>query len=78
MNGNKVFLVTDYAEVTMPNIIGWNSTDVRTFANLINLSYTINDYGKVTAQSIPEGTIIDSASMLEVTLGGLYGKEKTG
>ena len=48
------------------------------FANLINLSYTMNDYGKVTAQSIPEGTIIDSASMLEVTLGGSYGKEKTG
>ena len=47
-------------------------------ANLINLSYTMNDYGKVTAQSIPEGTILDSASMLEVTLGGLYGKEKAG
>lgn len=78
LSGNKIFLVTDYSEIVMPNIIGWNSSDVRTFANLINLSYTMNDYGKVTAQSIPEGTILDSASMLEVTLGGLYGKEKAG
>lgn len=74
--GNKLFLVTNYTEVQMPNIIGWNSADVRTFANLVKIPYTINDYGKVTASSIAEGTVIDANSNLEVTLGGLYGKER--
>ena len=74
--GNKLFLVTNYTEIQMPNIIGWNSADVRTFANLAKIPYTINDYGKVTASSIAEGTVIDANSNLEVTLGGLYGKER--
>lgn len=74
--GNRLFLVTNYTEVQMPNIIGWNSADVRTFANLVKIPYTINDYGKVTASSIAEGTVIDANSNLEVTLGGLYGKER--
>lgn len=78
LTGNKVFLVTDYTSVVMPNLTGWNSTDVRTFANLINLSYTMNDYGRVTAQSIAEGTVIDGTQSLDVTLGGIYGKEKSG
>lgn len=70
LKGSKVFLLTNYGTVTMPNLIGWTSSEAITFANLINLKYNINGYGKVTATNIKAGDVIDLNSTLDITLGG--------
>lgn len=70
LKGSKVFLLTNYNSLVMPNIMGWTSSEVISFANIINLPYTIDGYGKVTASSIKAGDVIDLNSTLNVTLGG--------
>ena len=62
----------------MPDIIGWSSSEVITFANLIHLSYNIDGYGKVTSSSINPGEIITQESILNVTLGGVNEKVSDG
>lgn len=66
LSGTKVFLVTDGLEYVMPNIIGWSSSEVNTFAKLLNIKIKISGYGKAKSQSISEGTIINNLSTLEV------------
>lgn len=68
LSGNKVFLVTNDSEYIMPNIIGWNSSEVVTLCKLLNIRYNITGYGVVTTQSIAEGTLLTEDLKLEVTL----------
>ena len=65
--GNKVFLLTNGSEVTMPDITGWSSSEVTTFTKLLNLNVKSNGSGHVTAFNIPVGTALNSESNLEVT-----------
>jgi penicillin-binding protein 2B len=68
--GNKVFLLTNGTNYLMPDITGWTRSEVVSFANMINLNYTMDGYGKVTAYSIKAGDPIDLTSTLAITLGG--------
>lgn len=68
LSGNKVFLVTNDSEYIMPNIIGWNNSEVVTLCKLLNIRYNITGYGVVTTQSIAEGTLLTDDLKLEVTL----------
>ena len=67
--GSKVFLKTNGDNITMPNIIGWSENEVITLANILDIRYNINGYGKVIETSIEEGIIIDGNSSLNVNLG---------
>lgn len=58
--GNKIFLVTNGINYTMPNFMGWSKKDVKTYLDLVGVSYTTEGSGYLTAQSIPEATPITS------------------
>ncbi len=68
LEGSKIFLLTDGTEVLMPNMVGWSSSEVMNFCNLVGLNFSFNGYGVVTQASIPEGEVIDLSKTLEVTL----------
>ena len=50
--GNKVFLLTNSLDFTMPDMINWSMGDVKTYCSLIKLDCSFNGYGYVTSQSI--------------------------
>lgn len=64
----KIFLLTNSKQYTMIDATGWSSSEVKSLANLMKLSYNINGYGKVSGLSIKPGTIINKNDILEVTL----------
>ncbi len=66
--GNKIFLVTNDSEYLMPDITGWSRSEVITLCKLLNITYTINGYGKVKTSSIPPNTVINSNTKIEITL----------
>ena len=68
VSGNKVFLVTNSINIFMPNMLGWTSTDVKTYCNLVGLSCTTSGYGNVVEQSIEEGEPISKETILEIKL----------
>lgn len=66
LSNNKVFLVTNGDNITMPSVIGWSRNDVVRLCKMLNIEYKINGSGYVVSQSISEGKTING--MLEVTL----------
>lgn len=68
VKGEKIFLLTNSKDYIMPNMTGWSASDVKTFASLTGLNTSVNGYGYVISQSLPEGTPIDENSSLEVSL----------
>lgn len=65
---SKVYLLTNSTNILMPNMIDWTSNEVSNYCNLLGISYNVNGYGRVTAQSIEANTPIDSSSVLNFTL----------
>ena len=68
VSNQRVFLLTDGTNITMPNMIGWSRKDVKLFAKLCGFDITIKGSGVVSAQSIGEGTSINSDSKIAVEL----------
>lgn len=58
MSGQKVFLKTNQAEVSMPNMQGWSRKDVTAFWALTQYAVTMDGLGWVVNQNIPPDTII--------------------
>lgn len=54
----KVYLVTNSSNITMPSIKGWSTNEVKNLLKYLGIKYTINGSGYVTSQSIKAGTII--------------------
>ena len=69
--GDKVFLLTNGSNYTMPNISNWSRYDVIKLCEFIGIEYSFDGYGYVASQSIKEGTKIDENSKLEVLLGNI-------
>ncbi len=67
--GAKVFLLTNSASYTMPDVRGWSTNEIVTFCNLIGLLYELNGSGVVKEVNIALGEVIDKANPLIVTLG---------
>lgn len=68
---DKVFLLTDSTNFTMPNIIGWSRYDVIKLCEFLGVEYSFDGYGYATSQSIKEGSVIDENTKLEVLLGNI-------
>lgn len=68
ISSQKVFLLSDGSNITMPNMIGWTRKDVELFSSMSGISIKIAGSGYVNAQNVNEGTIINDASNVEVTL----------
>ena len=68
LTNSKVFLKTENKEYIMPDMTGWNSSEVITFCNMIGLKYHFNGYGIVTNTSITKDTMINLEDTLEIDL----------
>ncbi len=74
---DKVFLVTNNSDITIPDMTGWSRIDVMHWANLVEVKLTINNYGFVTNQSIPIGTIVVPNMELVIELKPKYESDKS-
>lgn len=63
---DKVFLITNNKEITMPNIKGWSSKEVITLVKILGINYKIEGYGFVESQSIVPNTKINFEEELVV------------
>lgn len=77
LKGDKVYLVTNGKNVTMPNLYGYSKTDVEIICKLLNLNVSFNGYGYVTSQSISAGTTLTEELTLTVELEEKYKVEST-
>ena len=68
---DKIFLLTNSSNYTMPNISGWSRYDVIKLCEFIGMDYSFDGYGYVASQSIKAGTKVDEKSKLEVLLGNI-------
>jgi penicillin-binding protein 2B len=64
----RLFVLTDGDEITMPDMHGWSRKDVTTFWLLSNKAVVIEGSGLVSSQSIEAGTILTDQSELSVIL----------
>lgn len=53
---DKIFLLTNQYDKTVPNLIGYSYKEVLNILNLMNISYTMEGTGYVYEQSLPEGS----------------------
>ena len=67
-SADKVFLLTNSTDYTLPNLTGYSKSDVETLLTLLNVSYTIKGHGYVVKQNIPENTKITKDLKIEITL----------
>ena len=70
--GEKVFLLTNGTNYTMPNMKGWSRTDVMAYAKLLNKDIIINGEGYVVSQSINANHSIGVDDIIEVNLEDKY------
>lgn len=68
----KLFLVTNNSDITMPNMSNWSLGNAKKFFELANVSYMTEGYGYVKEQSIPEGTLLDKSVEIKITLYDKY------
>ena len=71
IEGDKVFLLTNGNNYTMPNIYNWSRYDVIKLCEFLKIEYSFEEYGYVVSQSIKAETVIDAKSKLEVLLGNI-------
>ena len=71
ISSDKVYLLTNSNNYTMPNISGWSRYDVIKLCEFIGMDYSFDGYGYVASQSIKAGTKVDEKSKLEVLLGNI-------
>jgi penicillin-binding protein 2B len=68
LNSQRLFVLTDGSEITMPDMTGWSRKDVTTFWLLSNKAVFIEGSGLVSSQNIEPGTILTDQSELSVIL----------
>lgn len=63
---DKVFLLTNGNSIVMPNITGYSIKEFYNLVNLLGIKYEIEGNGYVINQSIQEGEVVNSESVLRV------------
>ena len=66
LSGDKLFLVTNGSNITMPNMNNWSLKEVSTFTSLAGIKFTYSGDGYVVKQNIKAKHIIDKE--IEVVL----------
>ena len=67
-NKDKIFLVTNDSNITIPDVNGYSSKDATSLLNLLGIKTKLTGTGYVTAQSIAAGTAITQGMEIELTL----------
>ncbi len=64
--GQRVFLLTDTASFTMPDLTGWTRKDVTGLWQVTQFGFKLSGQGKVVSQSVPAGTTVTRGTEIEV------------
>ena len=64
----KVFLLTDSGNITLPDFTGWTRKDIIAYWNLTNLPITLHGYGVAYEQSLAPGSIGDGSVEIIIKL----------
>ena len=72
---DKVFLVTNSRNITMPDMSKWSLADVDRFSTFANIEYEYTGHGYVKKQNIERGTIL-SDQVIKVELDNLYSSKE--
>lgn len=64
---DKVFLITNSSNYTLPNMIGWSKQEVLTLLTFLNVNYQSEGVGYVTSQSLAAGTLITNDMNVTIT-----------
>ncbi len=64
----KVFILTDGAKITMPNMKGWTKKDITAFWKLTQIEVEMKGSGMVDKQNIEPGTTLNKDSIIKVKL----------
>lgn len=64
----NVFLLSDGANITMPNMSGWSRKDVLRFSEITGIVIGIEGSGNVSEQSVPEGETITNGQEINIIL----------
>lgn len=64
----NVFLLSDGANITMPDMKGWALKDVKQYSEITGISIQTEGSGSVVSQSVKAGTKIDQSSKIKLTL----------
>ena len=67
-NKDRVFLVTNEDNISIPDVVGYSSKDAQSLLNLLNVKVKLSGTGYVTAQSIAPNTKITEGMEIELTL----------
>lgn len=65
---DKVFLITNDSNLTIPNLTGYSRKEAENLLDLLNVKYKIEGTGYITSQSIPENTPITTGMEISLTL----------
>ncbi|AMC93175.1 hypothetical protein AOC36_04065 [Erysipelothrix larvae] len=68
MGSDKVLLFTSTSNIIMPDMTGWTMKEVRAFSDTVSLTLKASGSGYVKSQSIPQGTVVETGGVLEITL----------
>lgn len=65
---DKIFLITNDTNITMPNLIGYSITEAKTLLDLLDITYEIEGNGYIVNQSIATGTPIKKEDSVHLVL----------
>lgn len=68
VSNQNIFLLTDGAQITMPDMIGWTKKDITAFWELAGIQVQMEGTGAVVSQDIPTGQTIDKNTMIKVVM----------
>ena len=68
ISNQNVFILTDGANITMPDMKGWTKKDVTAFWELTHIEVEMSGTGKVTKQNIKTGKSINKDTVIKVEM----------
>ena len=68
ISSQKVFLLSDGSNITMPNMSGWTRKDVLMFSKLSGINISVNGSGGVVSQSVAPNTVVSEDVKISVEL----------
>ena len=71
ISGDKIYLLTNGTNYTIPDMTNWSRFDVIKFCELAKINYSFDGYGYVVNQSISPGSNIGADTTLEILLGNI-------
>lgn len=68
VSNQNVFILTDGAQITMPDMTGWTKKDITAYWELTGIQVQMEGTGAVATQDIPVGQTIDKNTAIKVTM----------